>query len=117
MMLRQHALPIAAIALLAAAGQASAHAHLLNSAPAAGATVAAPKQLSLSFSEKLEPKFSGLELTKADGAKVDASTVVADKAMTVTPKAPLAPGAYKAMWHVVSADGHKMKGDYAFTVK
>ncbi len=113
----RHILPIAALALLAAAGEASAHAHLLTSAPAAGATVAAPKQLSLGFSEKLEPKFSGLELTKADGAKVAVTAAVADKAITVTPSAPLAPGAYKVTWHAVAADGHKTNGDYGFTVK
>ena len=117
MTFRQYATPITTLALLMAAGQASAHAHLLNSAPVAGATAAAPKQLALSFSEKLEPKFSGLELTKADGAKVDVSTAVTDKAMTATPKAPLAAGAYKVMWHAVATDGHKTNGDYGFTVK
>ena len=117
MTFRQYAAPLAALALLATAGQALAHAHLLASTPAADASVAAPKQLALSFSEKLEPKFSGLELTKVGGGDVAVATAVADKSMTATVKAPLAPGAYKVMWHVVSADGHKMKGDYAFTVK
>ena len=117
MTFRPYAMPMAALALLVAAGQASAHAHLLTSAPAAGASVAPPKELALNFSERLEPKFSGLELTTAGGAKIAVAAVVADKAMTATVKAPLAPGAYKVMWHAVSADGHRTKGDYAFTVK
>ncbi|MEO6338754.1 MAG: copper homeostasis periplasmic binding protein CopC [Caulobacteraceae bacterium] len=112
--------PIAALGLacvlLLTATQASAHAHLVTSTPAKDASVAAPKQLALSFSEKLEPKFSGIELMKADGAKVVVTSTVAGKAMSATPKAPLAPGSYMVMWHVVSTDGHRMKGDYAFTV-
>ncbi len=106
-----------AAALLLVATQASAHAHLLTSTPAKDASVAAPKQLALSFSETLEPKFSGIELTKADGAKVETTATIAGKAINATPKAALAPGAYKVMWHAVSADGHRTKGDYAFSVK
>jgi methionine-rich copper-binding protein CopC len=110
----------AAASLVLLASQAQAHAHLVKSSPAANAAVSAPQTLQLQFSEKLEPKFSGLELTTAKGDEVGvASTVSAKdrKTISATPKAALKPGAYTVMWHVVSADGHKMKGDYAFTVK
>lgn len=108
----------ASLALIGTGAQA--HAHLLKSSPAADATVAAPAALELSFSEKLEPKFSAVELmtAKGDGIEVTSAVDAKDgKSIKAAPKAPLKPGAYMVMWRVVSADGHKMKGDYNFTVK
>ena len=101
--------------LLAATG-AQAHAHLLASNPAASSAVAAPKALHLEFSEKLEPKFSKAELSKA-GAPVAASSVAKGKTIDLAPKAALTAGAYNVVWAVVSTDGHKSKGDYSFSVK
>ena len=109
----------AAAALLTAATGAQAHAHLVKATPAANAVVAAPKNLCLTFSEKLEPKFSGVDLMTADGKPVALKASVAakdHKTLTAAPAAPLAPGSYMVMWHVVSADGHRMKGDFSFTV-
>lgn len=110
----------ASMGLLAMAGQAAAHAHLLSSTPVTGATVATPKAVVMHFSEKLEPKFSGADLTKADGSPLGSSTLIAPadaKTVTLSPNAPLAAGAYKVSWHVVSADGHRTKGDITFTVQ
>lgn len=110
----------AAAALLAAASGAQAHAHLVSATPAANAAIAAPKSLSLTFSEKLEPKFSGIDLMKADGKPVAVKSSVAAKdrkTITAALVTPLAPGSYMVMWHVVSADGHRMKGDFSFTVR
>ena len=110
---------IAAPVMLFASG-AQAHAHLVKASPAENAAVAAPAALDLQFSEKLEAKFSGLTLMKADGADVPVTSQVPAKDAKVihaVPKGALAPGAYMVMWHVVSADGHKMKGQYNFTVK
>ena len=110
---------LAAAALLVAS-QAEAHAHLVKATPAANDKVAAPTTLQLQFSEKLEPKFSAVELMTASGATIAATSAVSAKdakAIDVAVKAPLAPGAYMVMWHVVAADGHKSKGDYNFTVK
>lgn len=110
---------LAAAASLAVAGQAAAHAHLVSSDPAAGAVVAPPKSITLHMSEALEPKFSGLELSK-DGAPVAAKVAVPTgdkKAMVADLAAPLAPGAYKVSWHAVAADGHASKGAYTFSVR
>ena len=103
--------------LLLAAFEAQAHAHLVTSAPAENATVASPQALSLEFSEKLEGKFSGADLMKADGTAVPLKSKVGAKSITATPGAALAPGAYMVMWHAVAADGHKSTGQYGFTVK
>ncbi len=109
----------ASAALLGAAGAAAAHAHLVSSDPTAGAAGAAPKAVVLTFSEKLEGKFSGAELSK-DGAPLGSHGLLepkAGKTLTVTPEAPLSAGAYKVSWHAVSVDGHRTKGEVAFTVR
>ena len=106
-----------ALPALAFATTASAHAHLHTSTPAQGATVAAPAALHLEFSEKLEAKFSGLDLKTAKGAAVPVTAKVSGAVIDAKPKARLAPGAYTADWHVLSVDGHKSSGQLSFTVK
>ncbi|HTK35825.1 MAG TPA: copper homeostasis periplasmic binding protein CopC [Caulobacteraceae bacterium] len=113
----------AALALLAAplaliGSGAEAHAKLVKADPAANAAVGAPQVIHLEFSEKLEPKFSGAQLMKADGTNIDVVAKANGKAVDATPKTRLAPGQYMVMWHAVTADdGHKTNGDYNFTVK
>lgn len=112
---------LAASAALLIAGSASAHAHLVKSTPVAGASVGAPKTISLTFSEKLTPAFSKFELTMPamNGMPVALKSSVSKDRLSLVgkPKRPLAPGAYKINWHAATADGHKMDGDIAFTVK
>lgn len=110
----------AAAALLSAAAEAEAHAHLVGASPAANATVAAPKTLVLHFSERLEPKFSGVEVFKADGSKAPVtSEILAEDRKTIIGRAigPLAPGVYQVRWRTVAADGHRMEGTYSFNVR
>jgi methionine-rich copper-binding protein CopC len=104
---------------LALSSQAQAHAHLTASEPAANATVAAPRQLALHFSEKMIPKFSGLGLAKTGGAKVAVKSSVGKDGLTLiaTPAQPLSPGAYTVTWHAVTADTHRMEGSYSFMVR
>ena len=113
----------AALALLAAplglvATAADAHAKLVKAPPTANATGAAPSVIHMEFNEKLEPKFSGAQLMKADGTNVEVVAKANGKTVDATPKAALAPGQYMVMWYAVAADdGHKTNGDYNFTVK
>lgn len=111
--------PLVTAAALLAASQAQAHAHLVKAAPADASAVAAPKTVTLQFSEALEAKFSTITLKTAAGAETPAASTVGPdhKTLIATPKAALAPGAYRVVWKVVSADGHPMKGEYGFTVK
>lgn len=99
---------------------ALAHAHLKSQAPPADATVAAPAELRLSFSEGIEPSFSQVTVTGADGKNVEVkalSTAAGDtKTLVVTPAAPLPAGKYKIQWQVLSVDTHKSNGAYSFTV-
>lgn len=109
-------------AALAAATGASAHAHLQSQQPAADAQVeASPQALTLTFSEGIEEKFSGVTLTGPGDAAVATGQVrrAADNgAQLVVPlKASLPSGHYTVSWRVVSVDGHKTQGQYHFSVK
>ena len=122
--MRHHHFALAAVAASSAlllAGTASAHAHLVNSTPAANATVAAPKTISLTFNEKLTPAFSKFELVMPtmSNMAVSVKTSVSKDGLTITgtPQASLMPGVYKITWHAASSDGHKMDGAVDFTVK
>lgn len=110
----------AAIALLGAA-QAQAHAKLVSSTPAEGVAVAAPKQIVLRFSEKLQPKFSTAHLLMPTMNNMDMpvkATVAKDRlTMIVTPTGALTAGAYTVHWQAVTADTHKMEGKVNFTVR
>jgi methionine-rich copper-binding protein CopC len=112
-----HAL-IATVLVLGFAPPAFAHAFLQHASPGAGDTLAgAPKEIALSFTEQLEPSFSGVTVTDADGHDVEASSaLVSGPSVTVTLK-PLAPGSYHVTWHAVSLDTHRTDGAYSFTVK
>jgi methionine-rich copper-binding protein CopC len=109
---------VAAFACLCAQ-TAWAHSQLTSAVPADGSTVASPVEIDLSFSEDINAKFSGIDILGADGAKVMAEPAqLKDGKTLVLPLAkPLAAGSYRVDWHVLSADGHKTKGSFAFTVK
>jgi methionine-rich copper-binding protein CopC len=113
------ALVLGAVALLSAS-QASAHASLVKSYPAANATVAAPKSINLTFNEELTPAFSGFDVAMGDGMKMTFKTIVSKDHKTITgvPSGALMAGAYRISWHAAAADdGHKSTGTLAFTVK
>lgn len=106
-----------AAALLTATG-AQAHAKLASATPAANAMLmAAPKQIVLKFTEKLQPKFSGFDLSLS-GAAVPVKTIVGKNGLTVvgTPAKPLRAGTYTVTWHAVTKDTHRIEGTYTFMV-
>ena len=109
----------AAGALLLVATQADAHARVVASTPAASATVASPRSISVTFSERVVPAFSGLEVVNAAGAKFAVTRAVSEDGKTLSGRTarPLAAGAYTVNWRVASADGHRMTGAIAFTVR
>ena len=101
---------------------AVAHAFLNQAIPPVGGTVAAsPPEIRLYFSEAIEPRFSGIELTSLDGrpVKTRPSTVdPRDQLQFVLPVEPALPsGRYKVTWHVVSVDTHPTQGDFTFEIK
>lgn len=121
---RISALPGAALLVLAVAFSpaALAHAHLKSQYPAANAKVeASPQALTLTFSEDIEPAFSGVEILGAGQQAMP--TAEAERApqqhnqLIVPLEKPLPGGSYQVKWHVLSVDGHKTKGSYTFSVK
>ena len=105
---------------LSDAGPAFAHALLQSAVPPVGGTVAPPAEIRLTFSEGVEPKFSGVALTGAGGAVPVGPASVApddDKVMIVKLGQTLAPGTYTVKWHAVSVDTHHTQGTFDFTVK
>ncbi|WP_250981365.1 copper homeostasis periplasmic binding protein CopC [Rahnella sp. CG8] len=101
---------------------ASAHAHLKTETPAADSVLTvSPTELSLGFSEGIEPDFSKITLTDASQktVKTGKMTLAAnDNTQAVLPLSDaLSAGKYIVSWNVVSVDGHKTHGQYSFTVK
>lgn len=113
-------LPVAAVAAaLMLPSVAAAHARLVSSTPAAGSTVASPRVISLTFSEKMAPAFSTFEVVNAARVKTPVRTTVSEDGKTLSaPVArPLAAGAYVINWRLASSDGHRMTGYVPFTVR
>ena len=104
----------------AGAPPAVAHAFLDHASPRVGSTVSqAPSELTLSFTQNLEPAFSTVEVFDEKGAKVDKGDVKVDPndgALLRVSLNPLPPGTYKVVWHVVSVDTHPTEGDFTFQV-
>lgn len=105
--------------LIAYPGHAHAHARLVQAAPEAGSTIAAPPtDISLRFNERIDARFSSIDLTGPDGAKIATGEIaVQDQGMVAPVPVSLAPGVYQVDWKVLSADGHKLKGSFKFEVR
>ncbi len=112
----------ASLAFALATTAAFAHAQLDHASPPVGGMVSSsPSELRLTFTEGLEPKFSGLTLSAAGGAAEPLGAVGVDpsdaKIMVVKVAKPLPPGVYTVKWHAVSVDTHHTQGSFEFTVK
>jgi copper resistance protein C len=96
---------------------AYAHAHLDRAEPRIESTVTpAPREVSLAFTEGLEPAFSTIEVRDAEGARVDeGEPKVSGRTMRIGLKA-LPPGTYKVYWRALSVDTHKTEGTFSFRV-
>ena len=114
------AIAACAIISLAGAGTALAHPHIVRATPAAGGTVAtAPNEVTIRFSEKLEPAFSSFVVRDAEGKQVDKGDGALDKKDHQLMRGslqPLTPGVYKVEWRATGTDTHKVNGDFTFTV-
>ncbi|HZT25135.1 MAG TPA: copper homeostasis periplasmic binding protein CopC [Pseudolabrys sp.] len=105
-------------ALAAAPIAAYAHAMLDHAKPAVGSTVTpAPKEIVLTFTEELEPKFSGVEVRDAKGESVQAGTAQVHGTELRVALKPLPAGTYKVIWRVLSVDTHRTNGSFSFRVE
>ncbi|MGZ5870609.1 MAG: copper resistance CopC family protein [Bradyrhizobium sp.] len=103
--------------LLLATGQSNAHAILDHAEPRVGNKVAtAPREVTLWFTQKLEPAFSSITVTNAAGERVDSGkTRVSGNQMSVSLRGGGA-GTYHVNWRVLSADTHTTDGSFTFQV-
>ena len=109
-----------ALLLLAGVVTASAHAQLIRAEPAAGGNVGkAPSEVTLHFSERLEGALSSVVARDAAGKQVDKGNGFVDNKdrriiRVLLPD--LGPAVYKVEWRAVSADSHRVTGDFTFKV-
>jgi len=108
------------LACIGAAPAALAHAYLDRTSPGAASTVRGSQgEVKLWFSHALAPAFSSVRVHDKGGKQVDRKDTRVDpaesKLLRVT-LPPLAPGAYRVVWRVLSADGHVTRGEFSFEV-
>jgi methionine-rich copper-binding protein CopC len=115
------AIGILALALGAWPFAASAHTHLEKSQPEKDAVLTqAPHEVKLVFSGRIETDYSKIVVTDAAGKRVnqDKMTGSTDEHELATELSDdLKPGAYNVKWNVISGDGHRVKGEFGFTLK
>lgn len=115
------ALCLALTSLIFTSPYAAAHATMKSSIPAAGSTVdVAPKEVVLTFNEKVEESFSSITVKDSAGKEVTAAKVHIE---ATTPETlhlnipALTSGTYAVQWVAVGHDGHRRTGEFKFTVK
>jgi len=106
-----------ALLTLSAGTAARAHAFLDHAEPRVGNKVASPPhEVTLWFTQKLEPAFSSVTVTNASGARVDSGKPrISGNQMSVPLRASGA-GTYHVIWHVLSVDTHTTEGNFTFQV-
>jgi copper resistance protein C len=109
----------AAVLALSAPAGAAAHSLLLESSPAAGATLSeAPPQISLRFNNRIEKSLSSIRVLDERGAPRPVTMLAGEGAADrlIATVSALAPGAWRVEWQVLSTDGHIVSGRFSFRV-
>ena len=117
----------ALVGVLAYPASAHAHSDLASSDPAASSRVTAPpSQLTLTFTDRVNPQFVTIRLATGNTPAVDlphsssGQQVTAQVPAGQTPATSQEPAGADQAWtvtyRVVSADGHPISGSYSFTV-
>jgi methionine-rich copper-binding protein CopC len=109
---------VAALVLLLPAAVA-AHAELLETTPADGATVTGtPEELVAVFDDELVVDESSLSIRNAQGDRLAVGHVDPDEPthLLISPVPELAIGTYEMRWTAGTADGHVERGTWSFTV-
>jgi methionine-rich copper-binding protein CopC len=96
---------------------AHAHAFLDHASPLVGGTVAtAPREVVLTFTQNLEAAFSSVQVTDANGARVDQGKAQISGNIMRAGLRSLSSGTYRVRWHVLSVDTHRTEGSFTFSV-
>jgi copper transport protein len=109
-----------AAAALALPASAFAHAALLRTVPEASGTVnTAPRQVALTYSEAVEPRFAIVSVTDAAGRQQTAGPPrrsPEDADTLLVPLKNVPQGWYLVYWRAISVDGHPVRGAFTFAV-
>jgi copper resistance protein C len=115
--MRNTSLIASAAVLLFGTVAATAHAYLDHAEPRVGNTVRpAPRELTLWFTQNLEPAFSSVTVTDASGQRVDAGKPSISGDVMRVPLRTIGAGTYRVRWRVLSVDTHTTEGSFSFTV-
>lgn len=119
---------LAALALTALApATLSAHVALTASTPATGSEAKAPKTVTLTFSQPVNPASAAasIVMTAMPGMADHGEMVIRNftaswsddgKTLTLALRKPLPKGTYEVRWHAAAGDGHAMSGLVGFVV-
>ena len=108
------------VGALAVPAPASAHAVLLRTLPQASGTVdTPPREVALTFSEAVEPRFAIVSVTDAAAHQETAGAPrrsPADPDTLLVPLKRVGEGWYLVYWRVISVDGHPVRGAFTYAV-
>jgi copper transport protein len=111
---------LAAFGVFASAPAAWAHATLVTTTPAEGATVPqAPTRVTATFDEPVSVSPDSLRVFAPNGDRVDAGGTThgsTPEQIAVALNPGLGNGTYTVGWHVISADSHPVQGAFTFSV-
>lgn len=118
--MKRVALIAAAAGALALPATAWAHAALLHTVPQASGTVnTPPRQVALTYSEAVEPRFAIVSVTNAAGKQETTASPrrsPSDPDTLLVPLRVIPEGWYLVYWRAISVDGHPVRGAFTFAV-
>jgi methionine-rich copper-binding protein CopC len=116
-MRRSSLIGVTALSLVLTTSAAQAHAFLDHAEPRVGNKLASPpREVTLWFTQKLEPAFSTVTVTNAAGQRIDSGRPrVSGNLMSVSVR-PGGAGTYHVNWRVLSVDTHTTDGNFTFEV-
>lgn len=95
---------------------ASAHADLVSSTPAAGATVSeSPESIELEFSAELDPVGDEVAVT-VDGTSASGEITIDGADVRFIPSEPLPAGVATVVWRAKAGDAHPRTGEFSFSI-
>jgi copper resistance protein C len=106
-------------ALALAATPAAAHAKVVRTTPASGASIDGTlKEITVAFDDDVQLVPHALVVTGGTGAPLTtgAPRIVGDRVLQVAVLDRLVPGSYFVGWRILSDDGHVETGSFGFTV-
>jgi hypothetical protein len=95
---------------------------LIMTDPEPNARVSGPlHMIHVMFSQPVDAKASGFEVTAGDGKAVDVGNAMPmgddGRMLMAMPKTPLPAGTYRVRWRTVGADSKPLQGEFSFTVQ